>query len=235
MKVIAITQARLSSKRLPNKVLLEINGKTMLQLHLERVLKSKLIDKLIVASTNENDVHLINQIALKCNCGLYNGSLENVLERFYFAALPYNPDFIVRITSDCPLIDYQLIDDVIEAGVRNNVDYCSNVINRTYPDGMDVEMMSFRSLKFAYENADLQIDKEHVTPFIRNNSTFLGGQLFSSLSVENEDIENDYDNIRLTLDYESDYNLIKSLVNEMGENKTWKEYADKAKSITNYK
>jgi len=228
MKIIAITQARLSSSRLPQKVLLDVNGKTMLQLHLERSLKSKLIDKLIVATTTEQNVYLINEIAVLCNCDCYNGSLEDVLERFYFAALPHNPDFVVRITSDCPLIDSKLIDKVIEAGIKNNVDYCSNVLSRTYPDGMDVEMISFRALRIAFENSNLQTDREHVTPFIRNNSTYYGGNLFTSFSVVNPE---DYGDIRLTLDYQEDYILIKSLVSELGENKTWIEYAEKAKQI----
>jgi spore coat polysaccharide biosynthesis protein SpsF (cytidylyltransferase family) len=228
MKIIAITQVRLSSTRLPRKVLLEVNGKSLLQIHLERVLKSKLLDKIIVATTNEPDVHLINQIALKCNCGLYNGSLENVLERFYYAALPLNPDYVVRITSDCPLIDAQLIDDVIEAGIKQNIDYCSNSLKRTYPDGMDVEMMSFNALKIAFENATQKFDKEHVTPYIINNSTFLNGDMFTSMNIENNNLEHDYGNVRLTLDYQSDYSLIKKLLIEIGEDKTWKEYADKA-------
>jgi spore coat polysaccharide biosynthesis protein SpsF (cytidylyltransferase family) len=201
----------------------------MLQIHLERASKAKLIDKLIVATTNESGIEAINEIAKKCNCDFYNGSLNNVLERYYFAALPYQPDYVVRITSDCPLIDPQLIDEVVSFGIENKVDYCANIFERFYPDGMDVEMFSFNALKFAFQNASTLEEKEHVTPFIRNNSTILGGKLFSSISVKNKD---NFGEVRLTLDYESDFNIICKLLNKLGENANWKEYADGLETLS---
>src|SRR5690242_17368237 len=140
MKVLAITQARTGSTRLPGKVLKEIAGKTLLEIHLERILHSKLIDKLVVATTLEKEDDEIVKVAERANVSHYRGSLENVLDRFYQAAKIYQPEWVVRLTSDCPLIDANLIDQVIVFAMNNDVDYCSNTLVPTFPDGIDIEV-----------------------------------------------------------------------------------------------
>jgi glutamate-1-semialdehyde aminotransferase/spore coat polysaccharide biosynthesis protein SpsF (cytidylyltransferase family) len=223
MKIIAITQARYGSSRLPGKVLKEVNGKTLLSIHLNRALASRKINKLIVATTDEAEATLIEKIALENNCGVYRGSLNDVLDRYYQAAKNENPDYVVRITSDCPLIDAEIIDDVIECCINQNVDYCSNTLEPTFPDGMDVEVFRFKALETAWNEAVLQSDREHVTPFIWRNSTAKGGSRFSSLVYRSV---SDHSNIRVTVDDRNDLDLINQLILAIGDTGSWKEYVE---------
>lgn len=221
MKIIAITQARYGSSRLPGKVLKTIKGKTLLQLHLERILKSKKIDGLIVATTVENEADAIEALAHRMGLKAYRGSINDVLDRFYQAVKNEQPDYVVRITSDCPLIDATIIDEVIERCISEGCDYCSNTINPTYPDGVDVEVMKFGALEKAWKEAVLTSEREHVTPYIWKNSTAKGGNLFKGLSFENK---KDFSNYRLTVDEASDFELITKLVEAIGDDKGWQEY-----------
>src|SRR6185295_7583993 len=133
MKIIAITQARFGSSRLPGKILKEIKGKSLLQIHLERAQRSKLIDRLIVATTEEPESEVIFSIADKLKLKSYKGSLNDVLDRYYQVAKNENPDYVVRITSDCPLIDAAVMDKVIEKCISGQYDYCSNTLIPTFP------------------------------------------------------------------------------------------------------
>lgn len=223
MKIIAITQARCGSTRLPNKVLKVVNGETLLDIHLNRILKSKRIGQLIIATTTEPIDNAIAQIVNNRNLSLYRGSTDNVLDRFYQAANSHNPDWVVRLTSDCPLIDPDLIDQVIDKALELNVDYCSNSLDPTYPDGVDIEVFKFSSLKKAWQEATLDSEKEHVTPYIYKNSTFFKGDLFTSHNVY---YHTNYANVRLTVDELTDYQVVKLLIDALGTDKPWKEYAD---------
>lgn len=221
MKILAITQARYGSSRFPGKILKEIDGKSLLEIHLERISKCKLISKIKVATTNEPDADRIEKCCNKLKIDLYKGSLDDVLERFYFAAIEEDPDYIVRLTSDCPLIDPEVIDNVISFTIENDCDYGSNTLNPTYPDGIDVEVFKHSALKAAYEDATLKSDREHVTPYVWRNSSYKGGKIFKSMSYEN--IE-DYSSLRLTVDKLEDFLVIEKLVKELGINKSWKDY-----------
>lgn len=221
MKIIAITQARYGSSRLPGKVLKTINGKSLLQLHLERAAKSKKIDGLIVATTVEKEADAIEALGNTMGLKTYRGSINDVLDRFYQAVKSEQPDYVVRITSDCPLIDATVIDQVIERCINEGCDYCSNTLNPTYPDGADVEVMKFSALEKAWKEATLTSEREHVTPYIWKNSTAKGGKLFKGLSFENE---KDFSNYRLTVDEASDFELITKLVEAIGDDKSWQEY-----------
>ncbi|MEQ8363071.1 MAG: glutamate-1-semialdehyde 2,1-aminomutase [Cyclobacteriaceae bacterium] len=223
MKILAITQARYGSTRLPGKILLKVNGKTLLETHLHRILKSKKIDELIVATTQEPQSGLIIDIAKKMRVGYFQGSTENVLERFYSAAKPISPDYVVRLTSDCPLIDSKVIDRVIEKCLDEQLDYCSNTLDPTFPDGIDVEVFTYKALEKAFMEAALLSEKEHVTPFIWKQSTFLGGRLFSSANLyHNEDLSS----FRITLDTASDFEVISNLIKMKGIDCEWLEYID---------
>ena len=136
------------------------------------------------------------------------GSENNVLERFYLTAAKYNADIVVRITGDCPLIDSKVVDDVIDLFLDNNLEYASNTNPPTFPDGLDVEVMSFKSLKKAYKTATLDYDLEHVTPFIRNNEV---NQL-------NLSYLKDYSNLRWTVDEEDDFKVIEEIFNHFKPN-----------------
>lgn len=221
MKVLAITQARYGSTRLPAKVLKEVNGETLLELHLRRILQAKNVTKLKVATTTEDGADKIVEIAHRVGVETYKGSVDDVLERFYFTALPEKPDYIVRITSDCPLIDPVEIDNVIETCIKGAYDYVSNTLIPTFPDGVDCECFKFAALEKAYKEAKLQSEREHVTPYIKNNSSVKGGTLFKSFNVVNEE---DYSSYRITVDTQEDFDLIKNLIEKVGNDKNWKEY-----------
>ncbi len=224
MKILAITQARIGSTRLPEKIMKKINGETLLEIHLKRILQSRLITKLKVATTIEPDAIQIVEICDKLGVETYRGSLNNVLERFYLTALPESPDWVVRLTSDCPLIDPLVIDKVINHAISNDFDYVSNTLLPTYPDGIDVEVFKFSALEKAHREAELTSELEHVTPFIWKNSTYKGGSLFTSDCVVNE---KDFSAIRLTVDTIDDFQVIEKLVHLLGTDKTWLEYVNK--------
>jgi spore coat polysaccharide biosynthesis protein SpsF len=223
MKILAITQARIGSTRLPAKIIKRINGETLLEIHLKRIQKSKLISKLKVATTTEAEDLTIVEICSKLNIAAYKGSVNDVLERFYLAAKPENPDWIVRLTSDCPLIDSLLIDSIVQMAVISDCDYVSNTLNPTFPDGLDIEVFKFSALEKAFTEATMKSDHEHVTPYIWRNSSLKGGKIFTSQSFENDV---DYSQIRMTVDKLEDFLVIESLVNALGLNCTWEAYVD---------
>ena len=223
MKVVAVTQARYNSSRLPGKVLMKIGGKTLLQMHIERILKSEKIDQVILATTFEQQSDQLIGIAKSLNVAFFQGSTENVLDRFYKSVKDHKPDYVVRLTSDCPLVDSEIIDQVVDKCISGGYDYCSNTLKPTFPDGMDVEVMKFSALESAWRNSIKLSDKEHVTPFIWSNSTLRGGTLFQSSNVENDD---DQSQLRFTVDEQADFELIRELVLELGDNKPWKTYVD---------
>lgn len=173
MTIIAIVQARLGSVRLPEKVLKPILGKPLIELVLLRLSASQEIHEIIVATSDnpENDKlqELVESLGFRCA----RGSDLDVLNRFYESAKTFNADIIVRITGDCPLVDPLLVDKCIKGYINSKVDYFSNVDPATFPDGLDVEVFSFDALRDANINAKSKYDREHVTPYIRNNDKFL--------------------------------------------------------------
>lgn len=224
MKIVAITQARSGSTRLPNKVLKKVNNQTLLDIHLNRIKKSQLITELVVATTTNKTDQAIVDVANKHGLKSYQGSEENVLDRFYQCAKPLNPDWVIRLTSDCPLIDPNLIDNVIDKVVKTDgIDYGSNVLECTFPDGQDIEIFRFSALEKAWKEADLQSEKEHVTPYIHKNSDFNGKSLFKALSIKNEQ---DFQSVRLTVDTPEDFEVITAIISALGTEKSWKEYVD---------
>lgn len=221
MKIIAITQARIGSTRLPEKILKTINGESLLEIHLKRILQSKLITKLKVATTIEPDAEKIVAVANKVGVEVHKGSINNVLDRFYQTALPEKPDWVIRLTSDCPLIDPVEIDRVIQHALDNDLDYVSNALEPTYPDGLDTEVFKFSVLEKAFNEAKITSELEHVTPYIWKNSSFKGGTIFTSDCVMNE---KDFSAIRLTVDTLEDFLVIEKLVEILGTDKSWMEY-----------
>lgn len=221
-KIIIITQARVGSSRFPEKVLREINGGTMLGLHLKRLKASFQSDKIVVATTLEEKSEQIVRIAGDLEVEVYQGSTTDVLDRFYNAALPYNPEYVVRVTSDCPLVDPILIDQVIQKTLEKNLDYCTNVLKPEFPDGQDIEVIKFSALEKAWKEAELQSDREHVTPFIRRNSSFLKGTMFES---ENYDAPENFKDIRMTVDEPIDLETIRILIDALGTEEEWIIYA----------
>ena len=219
--IILITQARTGSSRLPKKVLKKINGKTLLEIHLERLKKSKLISEIILATTKNKEDKIICEIGRKLSISCFCGSENDVLDRFYQSVKNKKPNWIVRVTSDCPLIDPFLIDEIIKFTITKNIDYCSNILIENYPDGQDIEIMSFNSLEIAWKEALLNSEREHVTPYIKKNSSFNGGSLFSS---ENYNLKKNYNNIRMTVDEQVDFDILKFVIDSLGIDKKWEVY-----------
>ena len=150
LKTVLITQARSGSTRLPRKILKEINSESLLEIHLKRLNKCKNISKIIVATTDKPEDKVIYDYAIDLGFNSFRGSESDVLDRFYQAVRNEKPDWIVRVTSDCPLIDPILVDKLIKFAHNNNRDYCSNTLIENYPDGQDIEVFKFSALELAW-------------------------------------------------------------------------------------
>ena len=223
LKTVLITQARLGSTRLPGKILKKINDESLLEIHLKRLNECNNVSKIIVATTDKPEDKVIYDYAIDLGLNSFRGSESDVLDRFYQAVRNEKPDWIVRVTSDCPLIDPILVDKLISFAHDNNIDYCSNTLVEKYPDGQDIEVFKFSALEVAWKNAILSSDREHVTPYIRNNSDFKGANIFKAL---NYPCSLDYSKIRMTVDEAKDFDLIKTLIKDLGTDKTWLEYTN---------
>lgn len=221
-RIIAISQARLSSTRLPRKILKKILNKTLLEIHLERLKKATLLDEICVATTLTPNDRSIEQIVEAQNVSLSYGSETDVLDRYYIAAKAMRADYIVRITSDCPLIDPLLIDKVIKAALDSDADYFSNILVEHFPDGQDIEVIKMASLEKAWKEGKLPHHREHVTTYIRENCTFNNGKSFSS---ENYECSGNYNSVRLTVDHIEDLNVIREIILNLGLDQTWEAYA----------
>jgi spore coat polysaccharide biosynthesis protein SpsF len=208
MKIGAIIQARMGSTRLYGKVMKEMQGKTVLQHVIERVQQSKLIEEIIIATTVDERDNVIASEALRCGVKVFRGSEDDVLSRYYYAAKENGLDVVIRMTSDCPLIDPNIIDEMVEEYLKNDFDLLSNggldQSLRTYPRGLDVAIFSFDILEEAHNNAKADYEREHVTPYIYENKV---------VSYYKNDIN--YSNHRWTLDTPEDFKLIKEIYNNL--------------------
>lgn len=207
MKVVCLVQARVGSTRLPGKILKEICGKTILHHEIDRLKKCKEIDEIVIATTDKEDDDKIVNEAKKLSVKYFRGSENDVLSRFYYSAKENNADIIVRVTSDCPCIDFEILDKMLiyfkDKYKEKQVDYLSNTIKRTYPRGYDIEIFTFSALEKSYINAEKEYEREHVTPYIYDKTNN-----FLKLSFENKD---DYSEYRVTLDTIEDFIVIKNI------------------------
>jgi glutamate-1-semialdehyde 2,1-aminomutase len=172
MRILAIVQARMGSTRFPNKVMQRVRDVPLIELLLGRLAQSSEISQIIVATSEDgrNDPLVAHVQGL--GFGVFRGSESDVLDRYYQAARSYRPDAVVRVTGDCPLIDWRVVDAVIGQFKRGDADYVSNVDPPTYPDGLDTEVFSFESLEEAWQCASRPVEREHVTPYIRESGRF---------------------------------------------------------------
>ncbi len=197
MKVLALIQARMGSTRLPGKVLKDLYGKKILEIIIERVSMSSFVDQIVVATTVEEEDYLIEEWCSLNNLACFRGSENDVLDRFYQAASLYNGELIVRITADDPLKDSKIIDKAIALFKKDKkLDYCSNTIMPSYPEGLDVEVFTFRALEEAWIKAKLPSEREHVTPYIWKNHDYF--------KTKNFEYKEDLSNWRWTLDTPKD-------------------------------
>ena len=209
-KIACIIQARTNSKRFPGKILMPVLKKSLLQHQLERLKKLKKVNDLIVATTKNKIDEPIVIIAKKLRIKVFRGDEKNVLKRYYDCATINKSSIIIRITADCPLIDVKYIDELLQIFLKNNYDYLSNLDLNYLPDGFHSEIFNYESLKKARKLAKSKFHKEHVTSFLWSNP-----KIFFIHHFKGKKLKNHSKKIRLTLDYESDYILIKKIFEEL--------------------
>lgn len=201
--ILAVLQARMSSSRLPGKVLKPILGVPMLQLQVERLQRAERIDQLIVATSVDSSDDAIEALCRVIGISCVRGSLDDVLDRFYVSALKHIPSHVVRLTGDCPLTDPWLIDDLIKYHLEGGFDYSSNCLEPTYPDGLDAEIMKFHILEEAWRCAEDRAEREHVTLYIHSRP-----QLYNLGSYRHDQ---DLSNLRWTVDEEEDLDVVRGI------------------------
>ena len=206
-----IIQARMGSSRLPGKTLIKLDdSRSALDFVVNQLTFSTLINKTIIATTNLEQDDIIEKNAKRLGIDCFRGSSDDVLDRYYRCAKKFQINTIVRITSDCPLIDPQIVDDVIRKYQHEDYDYVTNTLNRSYPIGTDVEIFSFEILEKAWQKAILPSEREHVTLFIKNKKLdFKLGELKNNKNLGN---------LRWTLDREEDLNLIRKIIAKVNKN-----------------
>jgi len=212
MKIVTAIQARNTSRRLPGKVLLPLCGKPLLVRMIERVRRSNLKGILVVATSDMPDDDVIAKLCEKIGISCFRGSLTDLLDRHYQLALAYNADALVKIPSDCPLIDPSIIDQVIGYYLQNYpaFDFVSNLHPATYPDGNDVEIFSIATLKLAWEKARKDFEREHTTPYIWENP--------EAFRIGNVRWPRGFDysiSHRWTIDYREDYHFISEVYDRL--------------------
>lgn len=212
MNILTIIQARVGSTRLRNKVLMPLSSKPLLFHLFERVVSAKFVGKVVIATTQEAGDDLITDLCRENKIECFRGHPNDLLDRHYKAALKYSPQAVVKIPSDCPLIDPGVIDKVLKYYIdnHNKFDFVSNLHPPSYPDGNDIEIMSMSVLKDAWINAKKDFEREHTTPYIweRPDKFRIGNVLWESgLNYSMS--------YRFTIDYEEDYQFIKKIYDEL--------------------
>ncbi len=199
-----IIQARMGSSRLPGKVLKKIQNRPILDYVVKQVGFAKKIEHIVIATTTDQIDDVIVDFCTKENISYFRGKQKDVLDRYYECAKKFGFQIIVRITSDNPLIDPQIIDKCVDEYEKNNCDYLSTEHPPTFPQGYAVEVFSFKVLKNAWKNANKPSEREHVTPYFYNNPEFF--------SLKNFQYEKNLSNIRCTLDRENDLVFIEKII-----------------------
>ena len=203
--VLAILQARTSSSRLPRKVLHPLLGRAMILRQLERLNRSKEISKIVLATSIDESDDMLAVTVETAGYAVYRGSLDDVLDRYYTCARDYVPEHIVRVTGDCPVIDWRLVDEVIRCHITGGYDYTHTT--ERFPDGLDTEVMTFAALTRAHQEAKIPSEREHVTLYFRNRP-----ELFRIGSV---DAAADYGDLRWTVDEPRDFAFVEAVYTEL--------------------
>ena len=205
-----IIQARMGSSRLPGKVLMNSgNGMPLLYYVINQLRHCSKVKNLVIATTTNQEDDEIEKFADNNSVDVFRGNEKDVLDRYFQCAKKYSFSTIVRITADCPLIDPQIVDKVIEQFFSGNYDFATNTLTRTFPIGTDVEVFSFSALKRTWESAQLPSEREHVTPYLRNERNF------KIINVQND---KNISSLRLTVDRIEDFELIKQILKNISIN-----------------
>jgi spore coat polysaccharide biosynthesis protein SpsF (cytidylyltransferase family) len=208
MKIIAIIQARMDSTRLPKKVMMDILGRPMIEWVVKRVGMATLLDDIVVATTINAPDNVLVEWCKNHGIKFFRGSESDVLSRFFYCAQENKADIIVRITADDPLKDSSIIDEAISLLLSSTADYCSNTINPTYPEGLDVEVFTYGALKKSFTQAQLESEREHVTPFIWKNK--------DKFEIAEIKLEQNLSAWRWTVDNSEDLEFIRLLLESAG-------------------
>ena len=209
-KIVTIVQTRCGSSRLPNKVLMPLAGQPLFMRMHERLKASKLAGTIVIATTTNKKDDVIEELCIKADIPYYRGHETDLLDRYYWTAFLNEADIIVKIPSDCPLIDPKVIDTVIQHYLSNDYDYVSNLHPASYPDGNDVEVFSMNLLEDAWANATKNYEREHTTPYFWDNP--------DKFTIGNVEMEGNQDysmTHRFTIDYQEDYDFIKNVYDEL--------------------
>ncbi len=211
-RTLAIIQARMSSSRLPGKVLMPIKGRPMLEYLIDRVSSASEVDDFVIATSIDGSDDPIESFCRDKGINFFRGSLEDVLDRFYMAAKKSDANIIVRLTGDCPLVDPKTLDTMINIYKNNDYDYVANTAppdGITFPEGMDIEIFSRIALEKAWKEASKPSEREHVTFYFWKNT-----DLFS---IYRYDLSQNLSNYRLTVDYPEDFELVKNIIKYFGD------------------
>ena len=200
--ILAIMQARMSSTRLPGKVMAPILGHPMLLRQIERVGRARSFDRLLVATSSSPSDDVIARTCADHEIECFRGSLHDVLDRFVQAAKPYAPEHLVRLTADCPLADPDAIDSVVAYHLEGGFEYTSNTRVRTFPHGLDAEVCRYACLEQAWCDATTPFEREHVMPYLWGSNRFSVGQLCQ---------ECDQSYFRWTVDFAEDLELVREI------------------------
>ena len=203
MTPLVILQARMSSKRFPGKVLQDLLGKPMIIRQISRIQSAKNIGKIVVATTRRQDDDLLASTLLENEIDIYRGATDDVISRYVKVIRKFQANTVVRLTADCPLVMPELLDSMIEDFSYNNWDYLSNTIFPTYPDGLDIEIFSAKSLITLYSMKLTDPEKEHVTLGFHNRK--------KEFNLHNYESNLDYSNLRWTVDYPEDLEFIRNV------------------------
>lgn len=207
MNIIAIIQARMGSSRLRGKTLAEISGQPLLGHVIDRAKACRRITETVIATTTSTNDDVLVEYVKKKNAGLYRGSAEDVLDRYYQAAKIHKADVVVRLTADDPFIDPAIVDAVIEKLLSDGLDYSSNKLVPSYPEGTETEAFLFTTLERAWREAELPSEREHVTPYIWKNP--------KSFHMDGIKYPKDLSSLRLTVDYEADLDFARKVYAEL--------------------
>lgn len=216
MKIVAVIQARFGSTRLPGKVMMKVKGKTLLEILVCRLSKSKYITEIVIATTSNPEDDAVCREAERLKIYCFRGSQNDVLDRYYQAAVSAEqPDIVLRITGDCPLIDPGLVDQVVSELLEKDFDICGNAYPATFPDGLDVEAFKFSVLETTWKNAISGYDREHVTPYMHTDKKFKEGSVIN---------DTDYSELRWTVDEIEDFHVIENIIHHFNDfDFDWKE------------
>lgn len=216
MKIVASIEARMTSSRFPGKVLLPILSRPILALMIERVKKAKLVDEIVVATTTNRSDDIIDHWCQELGVSVFRGSEDDVLDRVVKAHEFRESDIIVELTGDCPFVDPEMIDEAIRCYQEKNVDYVSNNYKRTFPDGTDIQVFSFKLLESVAALTKDPLDREHVSKFIYTSGKY---EIFTIEADAESDLF--WPDLAITLDTLEDYQVIKNVFEHFG-NTTFK-------------